>query len=220
MTITMSPNATQVGQADAENSSNMDWFLLMQRLHGDGLGAGGGPGTHTVIKMYESESRTEGENISYGKAVRIDQNNLSQLGLTDVSGLATYHMDSEGHMTHIESGINDFSGMSQEGFLVHMDGDARSYTTDARTGDITINSARNDAPMAMTIQRVEVNGATQGYFVAGEGQSTGVYLDASALDYSKMSPEIRDQLMQAETPEGPKLEDRQPDMRVETGLRM
>lgn len=217
MAITIASNATQVSQSTPESESSADWLRLLQLLRDgskfpDGQDGFKGPGTHTVTRMYEYQTRSEGENISYGKAVRIDQNNLSQLGLKDISNLDTYSMDSEGNMTHTAAGINDFSDVSNEAFLVQMDGDARAWNTDGKTGDITVTSTRNDAPMAMTIQRVEVNGVTQGYYLAGEDKKTGIYLDASALDYSKMSDEIKQQLKMAETPESPQVANRQPEI--------
>lgn len=130
--------------------------------------------------------------------MRIDANTIGQLGLADPSSLTTYTMDSEGNLQQVRDGINNFSGYNHEQFLIHMDGDVRSYRTDAE-GNTTVLSMKNDAPLAMTIQRVEVNGVTQGYFLAGEGDRFGIYLDSSALDFSKMSNELKTQLMQAET---------------------
>ncbi len=209
MTITVSPNASSRDTAPLADNG-MDLFLLLQRLKGQDLFGDFGRGGHVETEFCELVRKAEGENISYGKAVRIDQININQLGLRDVSQLDAYKMDQDGNMSLVVSerfgptGLavednKDFSHLiSPEAFLVDMDNDVKSFSQDHRTGDVNINSMLNDEPVAMTIQRVEVNGLTQGYYVAGEGEPFGVYLDTNALDFSKMSPEIRDQLMQAE----------------------
>ncbi|MCL4677250.1 MAG: hypothetical protein KJ017_01500 [Alphaproteobacteria bacterium] len=210
MAINVSSDAVRVyNETQANSDSGLQQLLLLQRLNEQALrdlidlgdeSPGGGLTSRTETRMFEQIIRAEGENISYGRAVRIDANTISQLGLADPNSLTTYTMDSEGNLQQVRDGINDFSGYNQEQFLIHMDGDAKSFSSDAQ-GNTTISSMRNDAPIAMTIQRVEVNGATQGYFLAGESQRFGIYLDTSALDLSKMSDEIKAQLMQAETPE-------------------
>ncbi len=229
MAINVNSDAVRVyNETQANTDSGLQQLLLLQRLHeqslrdlvdlGDGS-LGGGLASGAQTRMFEQRIRAEGENISYGNAVRIDASTIGQLGLADPNSLTTYNMDAEGNLQQVRDGINDFSGYNREQFLIHMDGDAKSYSTDAQ-GNTTILSMRNDAPLAMTIQRVEVNGVTQGYFLAGEGERFGIYLDASALDFTKMSDELKTQLMKAETPE--QLASRQPEVApsASVGLKM
>lgn len=229
MAINVNSDAVRVyNETQANADSGLQQLLLLQRLHEQSLrdlidlgdeSLGGGLTTRTETRMFRHSTRTEGDNITYGNAVRIDASTIGQLGLADPNSLTTYDMDSEGNLQQVRDGFNDFSGYNQDQFLIHMDGDVRSYQVDAE-GNATVLSMRNDAPLAMTIQRVEVNGVTQGYFLAGEGNRAGIYLDASALDFTKMSDELKTQLMQAETPE--QLASRQPEVApsASAGLKM
>ncbi|MEQ8470046.1 MAG: hypothetical protein RIC35_02620 [Marinoscillum sp.] len=145
-------------------------------------------------------SRTEAENITYGQPIDINAQNINSLGLGN--DIVTYFMDENGNLSVDDELLDlgsDFSEVSPEDFLAKFasNGDGRHSCITSPDGQTFVTGHEDES---FKLQRVEVDGTTQGYFIYNDDgfNKTGFYLDSNAIDFSSLNDDLKYALMKSE----------------------
>ena len=160
--------------------------------------------SNTVIEAsIAGVSPTTGDNISYGNAIEVTADNIHQFGFGD--DVVTYFMDENGNFSvnDDELGIgSDFAEASPEEFLAKFstNGDGRYSIGKSPDGTVDVQGIEDQSFM---LQRVEVDGYTQGYFIYNEsdGMKHGFYLDTDAIQLDGLDEGLRNDLIMDNQPD-------------------
>ncbi|MGH1404565.1 MAG: hypothetical protein ACRBDL_09995 [Alphaproteobacteria bacterium] len=133
----------------------------------------------TTIRQTLLVEQMLADNIAYGPSVKIDSDNVEDLGLPEDTDIKTFGMDENGKLTE---GFN-FKEESPEDFL--------------NKAGFDDGSNHEQANANFMIQQVFVEGQEAGYFIFNENPefgNIGLYLDTETLNEDTMSPTIKEAL--------------------------
>ncbi len=133
--------------------------------------------------------RVEGDKFTYGNLIEVNTGNIEDIGFSRFD-IVTNHMDEQGHFTNNVKGhpfLFDFQEKDPAEFL------DKIGSLDLLDGEINLT---------LKLQRLEVDGHTQGYFIypepSGSDPIKGFYLNYDAINLEAMAPELKEALLKPE----------------------